>query len=155
MSTCSPAAMSSRPTRATPNVTPPDALLPTATDAMSGAPSAVPSGVRPKSRIRPLAGPATSTAAVATNAGRPHFFIAAFRRGCPAPVRLVRVRPAVVNVWYKPPVAKPLWAPWRLEYVGSADEQSGCVFCLAAEGDDEQGLVIHRAERAFVLLNRF
>ena len=30
-----------------------------------------------------------------------------------------------------------LWAPWRLEYVQSADEQDGCVFCLAAEGDDE------------------
>jgi ATP adenylyltransferase len=52
-------------------------------------------------------------------------------------------------------VTKPLWAPWRLEYVGSADEERGCVFCLAAEGDDEERLVVHRGERAFVLLNKF
>src|SRR6188472_1632117 len=52
-------------------------------------------------------------------------------------------------------VTKPLWAPWRLEYVQSADEQSGCVFCLALEGDDEETLVVHRGELAFALLNRF
>ena len=50
---------------------------------------------------------------------------------------------------------KPLWAPWRLEYVEQADEQDGCVFCRAAAGSDEQALVVHRGERAFVLLNRF
>ncbi|HEY1366906.1 MAG TPA: HIT domain-containing protein [Gaiellaceae bacterium] len=48
-----------------------------------------------------------------------------------------------------------LWAPWRLEYIRTADEQPGCVFCLAAEGDDEERLVVHRGERAFVLLNKF
>lgn len=49
-----------------------------------------------------------------------------------------------------------LWAPWRLEYVQSADKQEGCVFCRAAEsGDDEASLVVHRGERAFVLLNKF
>ena len=48
-----------------------------------------------------------------------------------------------------------LWAPWRLEYVQSADEQDGCIFCRAAEGDDEEHLVVHRGERAFVLLNKF
>jgi ATP adenylyltransferase len=48
-----------------------------------------------------------------------------------------------------------LWAPWRLEYVQSADEQVGCVFCRAAEGDDEEQLVVHRGECAFVLLNKF
>jgi ATP adenylyltransferase len=52
-------------------------------------------------------------------------------------------------------VTKPLWAPWRLEYVGSADEHRGCLFCLAAEGDDEERLVVHRGQEAFVLLNRF
>src|SRR5919201_2508362 len=50
---------------------------------------------------------------------------------------------------------KTLWAPWRLEYVGSADEQEGCVFCLAAAGDDEEGLVVKRGEHGFVLLNKF
>ena len=48
-----------------------------------------------------------------------------------------------------------LWAPWRLEYVQGTDEIEGCVFCRAAEGDDEEQLVVHRGERAFVLLNRF
>jgi ATP adenylyltransferase len=52
-------------------------------------------------------------------------------------------------------VTKQLWAPWRLEYVSSADEQEGCIFCLANEGDDEERLVVHRGRRAFVLLNRF
>lgn len=47
-----------------------------------------------------------------------------------------------------------LWAPWRLEYVGSADEQEGCVFCHALE-DDETGLVLHRGREAFSLLNKF
>ncbi|MDX6491818.1 MAG: adenylyltransferase [Gaiellaceae bacterium] len=49
-----------------------------------------------------------------------------------------------------------LWAPWRLEYVQSADKQDdGCIFCRAAEGNDEEQLVVHRGERAFVLLNKF
>ena len=50
---------------------------------------------------------------------------------------------------------KQLWAPWRLEYVAAADEQEGCIFCLADAGDDEEWLVVHRGERAFVLLNKF
>jgi ATP adenylyltransferase len=48
-----------------------------------------------------------------------------------------------------------LWAPWRLEYVQKADELPGCLFCLAAEGDDDERLVVHRGGSAFVLLNRF
>ena len=49
-----------------------------------------------------------------------------------------------------------LWAPWRLEYVQSADEIEGCIFCAAAgSGDDEEHLVVHRGERAFVMLNKF
>ena len=52
-------------------------------------------------------------------------------------------------------MTKPLWAPWRLEYIGSADDQEGCVFCLAVAGDDEERLVVHRGTRALVLLNKF
>jgi ATP adenylyltransferase len=48
-----------------------------------------------------------------------------------------------------------LWAPWRLEYIQSADELPGCVFCLATGLDDETGLVVHRGARAFVLLNKY
>ena len=52
-------------------------------------------------------------------------------------------------------MTKQLWAPWRLEYIKQADEQPGCVFCDAAAGDDEERLVVHRGELAFVLLNKF
>ena len=52
-------------------------------------------------------------------------------------------------------MTRQLWAPWRLEYVQSADELPGCIFCLARDGDDAERLVVRRGERAFVLLNRF
>ena len=52
-------------------------------------------------------------------------------------------------------MTRPLWAPWRLEYIEQADEQTGCIFCVAAEGEDENGLVIRRGGEAFVLLNKF
>ena len=52
-------------------------------------------------------------------------------------------------------MTKQLWAPWRLESMQAADEQDGCVFCLAQAGDDEESLVVHRGQRAFVLLNKF
>jgi ATP adenylyltransferase len=52
-------------------------------------------------------------------------------------------------------MAKPLWAPWRLEYITQADEQDDCIFCLAVAADDESGLVVHRGDEAFVLLNKF
>jgi ATP adenylyltransferase len=52
-------------------------------------------------------------------------------------------------------MTKPLWAPWRLEYIEQADEQEGCVFCRAAGGDDQDALVVHRGTVAFVLLNKF
>jgi ATP adenylyltransferase len=50
---------------------------------------------------------------------------------------------------------KPLWAPWRLEYVTQADEQDGCPLCAEAAGEVEESLVVHRGEHAFVLLNKF
>jgi ATP adenylyltransferase len=50
---------------------------------------------------------------------------------------------------------KQLWAPWRLEYIKSADEHSGCVFCAAVQGDDAEKLVVRRGEKAIVLLNKF
>ena len=50
---------------------------------------------------------------------------------------------------------KQLWAPWRLEYIKSADEDPGCVFCRAVEGDDEERLVVRRGSHAIVLLNKY
>jgi ATP adenylyltransferase len=52
-------------------------------------------------------------------------------------------------------MAEQLWAPWRLEYIKRADEETGCVFCRAASLEDEEGLVVHRGEHAFVLMNKF
>jgi ATP adenylyltransferase len=52
-------------------------------------------------------------------------------------------------------MTKQIWAPWRLEYIQAADEQPGCIFCLARDGDDADRLVVHRGTHAFVLLNRF
>ena len=49
-----------------------------------------------------------------------------------------------------------LWAPWRLAYVQEAGAAEGCVFCREAAGElGEASLVVHRGERAFVLLNKF
>jgi ATP adenylyltransferase len=52
---------------------------------------------------------------------------------------------------------KPLWAPWRLEYIVQAGEQEGCVFCAeaAAELGDAGTLVVHRSELGLALLNKF
>jgi ATP adenylyltransferase len=50
---------------------------------------------------------------------------------------------------------KQLWAPWRLEYIKSADEDASCVFCAAVEGGDQEGLILHRALRSIALLNKY
>jgi ATP adenylyltransferase len=50
---------------------------------------------------------------------------------------------------------RPLWAPWRLEYVVS-DKGSGCIFCAAAKGVPEHAKwVVDRRERCFTILNTF
>jgi ATP adenylyltransferase len=51
-------------------------------------------------------------------------------------------------------MVRPLWAPWRLEYVQHADEEPGCLFCRAQAGDDD-ALLVHRAGQAIALLNKF
>ena len=51
-----------------------------------------------------------------------------------------------------------IWAPWRLAYVKDAakDVEQDCIFCAKpAEDDDEANLIVHRGERAFVILNLF
>jgi ATP adenylyltransferase len=52
---------------------------------------------------------------------------------------------------------KPLWAPWRLEYVQQADELEGCVFCSEASGElaGEASLLVRRETEAIAILNRF
>jgi len=54
-------------------------------------------------------------------------------------------------------MAKPLWAPWRLEYIKQAGEQAGCVFCDEASGAiaAEESLLVVRGETALALLNKY
>ncbi len=52
---------------------------------------------------------------------------------------------------------KPLWAPWRMEYIRS-EKPKGCIFCdfvAAPEADDRKNLVVHRSAHAFTCLNRY
>src|SRR4029078_4909358 len=49
-----------------------------------------------------------------------------------------------------------LWAPSRLAYVQEAGGAEGCVFCREAAGElGDASLVVHRGDRALVLLNKF
>jgi len=50
---------------------------------------------------------------------------------------------------------RPLWAPWRIEYI-RGPKPGGCFFCeKAARRDDVADHVLARGEHAFVLLNDF
>jgi ATP adenylyltransferase len=45
---------------------------------------------------------------------------------------------------------KPLWAPWRLEYIQHADELDRCIFC-----EPEEELLVNRGPLALVVMNKF
>lgn len=49
-----------------------------------------------------------------------------------------------------------LWTPHRMVYIKQGQPaDDGCPFCIAPTLDDEQALIVHRGEHAFVLLNLF
>jgi ATP adenylyltransferase len=49
-----------------------------------------------------------------------------------------------------------LWSPWRYRYVQTTRQDDACIFCAkAADGHDEENLIVHRAKYNFVLLNLF
>jgi len=51
-----------------------------------------------------------------------------------------------------------LWAPWRLQYIESAEKAEGCIFCTfpaAGEEHDSEHLIVHRGEHAYIILNAF
>ncbi len=51
-----------------------------------------------------------------------------------------------------------LWAPWRLQYIVQAREESdeGCFICRAFEASDDRGnLLVHRSSLSVVILNKF
>ncbi len=51
-----------------------------------------------------------------------------------------------------------LWAPWRLQYIESADKTEGCIFCnfpAMSATHDRETLILHRGAHAFIILNAF
>ena len=49
-----------------------------------------------------------------------------------------------------------LWSPWRYRYVADAAKDDRCIFCDAlAMNDDAKSLIVHRAKKNFIILNRF
>lgn len=52
---------------------------------------------------------------------------------------------------------KPLWAPWRMEYIRS-EKPEGCIFCefhAAPPSEDRKNLLVHRGAHAFTCLNKY
>jgi ATP adenylyltransferase len=52
---------------------------------------------------------------------------------------------------------KPIWAPWRIEYI-LGEKPKGCIFCdfpAAPESEDRKNLVVHRTAQSFTCLNRY
>jgi ATP adenylyltransferase len=48
-----------------------------------------------------------------------------------------------------------MWTPWRMAYI-RREKRPGCIFCEMLEGDDDVAqLVLHRSERAFLVLNKY
>jgi ATP adenylyltransferase len=48
-----------------------------------------------------------------------------------------------------------LWTPWRYRYVTDPNKDDGCIFCEALKQDDAKSLIVLRAKKNFVILNRF
>lgn len=52
-----------------------------------------------------------------------------------------------------------LWTPHRLVYIKGdkpgAEAGAGCPFCVAPDKDDAEGLIVHRGELCFVVMNLF
>jgi ATP adenylyltransferase len=50
---------------------------------------------------------------------------------------------------------RPLWAPWRIEYIKGAKPDE-CIFCAAFRTDDDAAVgVVDRGDRCFTMLNAF
>ncbi len=49
-----------------------------------------------------------------------------------------------------------LWAPWRLQYVESIDQDEGCFFCHhSISKNDKKNLLLHRGKHTFCVMNLF
>lgn len=56
----------------------------------------------------------------------------------------------------KPNPTRPLWAPWRIEFI-RGEKEPGCFLCGNETESDkpENALVVRRGRTAFVILNRY
>lgn len=49
-----------------------------------------------------------------------------------------------------------IWAPWRIDYIVGEEREPGCIFCSKPSStDDDKNLIVHRANGAFTLMNKF
>jgi ATP adenylyltransferase len=48
-----------------------------------------------------------------------------------------------------------LWKPERMAYLRGAGKGDGCAFCTIPTMNDEDGLIVHRGDTAYVVLNLF
>jgi len=49
---------------------------------------------------------------------------------------------------------RPLWAPWRVEYI-TRPKDGTCLFCAVAAGEDPGATLLERGARCFSLLNAY
>ncbi len=50
---------------------------------------------------------------------------------------------------------RPLWAPWRIDYIRS-EKEGACFLCrIFAETNDRENLLLHRGKTCAILMNRF
>ena len=52
---------------------------------------------------------------------------------------------------------KRLWAPWRMEYIKSVqDDDQECIFCQKPKQTDyKENLIVYRSDQSFVIMNKF
>ena len=50
---------------------------------------------------------------------------------------------------------RPLWAPWRIEYIRENKDDDNCFLCRAPQEAESENLVIARGQQCFVMLNAF
>ena len=49
-----------------------------------------------------------------------------------------------------------LWTPWRYRYIADASKDDRCIFCDALGADDDRKtLIVFRAAKNFIILNRY
>lgn len=49
-----------------------------------------------------------------------------------------------------------LWAPWRIDYILGKEKEPDCIFCTKpVSTEDEENLIVHRAQGAFTIMNKY